>query len=40
MGLWDWVVWNHRLKTENKLTTDVIKMESYCLKCKKKILKT
>ena len=36
MGLWDWVVWNEGLKTENKLTTDVIKMKSYCLKCKKK----
>ena len=35
MGLWDWVVWNEGLKTENKLTTDVIKMKSYCLKCKK-----
>ena len=35
MGLWDWVVWNEVLKTENKLTTDVIKMKSYCLKCKK-----
>ena len=35
MGLWDWVVWNEGLKTENKLTTDVIKMKSDCLKCKK-----
>ena len=35
MGLWDWVVWNEGLKTESKLTTDVIKMKSYCLKCKK-----
>ena len=28
-------MWNVGLETENKLTTDVIKMKSYCLKCKK-----
>ena len=36
--LWDWVVWNQRLKPKNKLTTNVTyktKLKTDCVKCKK-----